>query len=146
MKGGMLFPSKNEVDNPPSDGFYKTQLTKQAFQEHFKSICHKVIKRVAKFGTHCCRKTGYLFAIWAKGNINDIRKSARHKTIESAQRYEGDALFLLELAQRTTDYLVTPLTPWKPVIIENFQFARSITDQTNNSTLGIFIIYYRYYR
>jgi hypothetical protein len=24
MKGGMLFPSKSEVDNPPSDGFYKT--------------------------------------------------------------------------------------------------------------------------
>lgn len=100
-------------------------------------ICSTIIQREGKFGTHSCRKTAYLFAIWGGGETDAIRSSARHKSITSAQLYEKDALYLYELAKNNPNYIMRPLTQWRPVIIHNFQFARSINDQRIEFSFGL---------
>jgi len=45
------------------------------------------------------RKTGYLLAIWGGGSVENIMLSARHSTVESAQRYYQDAGSLLQVAK-----------------------------------------------
>ena len=38
-----------------------------AFQDRFKGICNKILDRDGPFGTHSCRKTAYLLAVWGGG-------------------------------------------------------------------------------
>jgi hypothetical protein len=65
-----------------------------------KKIIMSVVGRNGPWGTHTLRKTGYLLAIWGKGELEQIMLSARHKTITSAQKYYQDAASLLEMAKR----------------------------------------------
>ena len=118
-RGGQVFPSVEELKTPPSDGIYKTALGRDVFDDKLKSIAKAIFLplRIDRFrltnvpdqedgvihstrkrnfptwGTHSCRKTGYLFAIWGGGNMQDIMSCARHKKQETALKYAQDSKY-----------------------------------------------------
>lgn len=65
-----LFPHD---DDPKLLYPYKTFLAKVGARFHV------ILGKPVKMSTHIFRKTGYLFAVWAKAEPGDIRKCARHK-------------------------------------------------------------------
>ena len=67
-----MFPSFEELDNPPPDGIYKTTLEEKDLYDTLKPIYKDVLHRSEKLGVHCTRKTGYLFAVL--GGCSDIAK------------------------------------------------------------------------
>ncbi|KAJ3122414.1 hypothetical protein HK100_012012 [Physocladia obscura] len=71
-----------------------------SFFEDLKSTTTTVLSHCnAKYGTHSCRKTGYLFGVWVNGEMSNIMQSARHKDLETAQKYVTDANALLAFAK-----------------------------------------------
>ena len=60
-------------------------------------MCKTLFLREGPWGTHSHRKTGYLFSVWKGGNYLQIMKSARHKDVQSAQKYSLDAEYLHNL-------------------------------------------------
>jgi len=92
-KGGSIFPSFDEIRNPPADGIYKTHLTENDLYETLKPIYRDVLKRFEKLGVHCTRKTAYLFA--ALGGCTDtatMMQAAHHACPKVVTRYILDAL------------------------------------------------------
>ena len=43
MKGGFIFPSAEEIKNPPYDGIYKTKVCYTTFLSQFKSLCLNIL-------------------------------------------------------------------------------------------------------
>jgi hypothetical protein len=97
--GGHLFPSGTELLNPPHDGVYKTRMPYEFFSSKFKSLCEELFNRKRPWGTHSCRKTGYLFAIWSGATFDMVMQSARHSDVMTAKKYERDARALMALAE-----------------------------------------------
>lgn len=71
-----------------------------SYQSRLKKIGKALFGNQFKFSTHTWRKTGYLFASWADGEMSDIMKSARHTHLPTAQTYIKDANYLKSLATR----------------------------------------------
>ena len=88
--------------------------------------------RDGPFGTHSCRKTAYLLAIWGKENNGEIMMAARHKTLVHSMTYQRDAKFLLALAENNR--LKLPFSEWKPILCKDLRIGRSI----NSSNLQNF--------
>ena len=65
MLGGHLFPSQFELLNPPADGIFTTFQHYKVFLKEMKEICNIASERKARWGTHTCRKTGYVMAIFS---------------------------------------------------------------------------------
>jgi hypothetical protein len=86
--------------------------------------------RDGPWGTHTCRKTGYLFAVWGGGSFESIMTSARHKDILTAKKYERDAKYLLEVSKINGFSLKGTGSSWKPIYIESVQLGRSIGERT----------------
>ncbi|KAJ3255544.1 hypothetical protein HK103_006180 [Boothiomyces macroporosus] len=131
IKDGPLFPDISEIENPPPDGVFSTSLTYDKFNNKIDSLCKKVVhtkikeSRIKKkWGTHCLRKTGYLFAIWgSKDNSNAaysrIMQSARHSDTNSAVKYELDARTQFAMANYSTTKPQTLVGEWKPCFVSN---------------------------
>jgi hypothetical protein len=97
-KGGSLFPSKEELENPPEDGVYKTFLSKDDLYHTLDDIFTGVLKREDKLGAHTSRKSGYLFGKMC-GAISTmtLMMAAFHDCHEVAQHYCWDAEAIMEV-------------------------------------------------
>ncbi|RHY40108.1 hypothetical protein DYB30_008734 [Aphanomyces astaci] len=116
--GGFLFGGKTHDHIPAS-----------TFHNRFKNVCHKLINRDGPFGTHSCRKTAYLFAVWGLGQQEEIMQSARHKQPQQAMKYKRDATFLLEVARANDRNLPAVVSPWKSIFCANAQMGRSVNTE-----------------
>ncbi len=130
IKDGHLFPAKEELLNPPADGAYKSWMSYETYLTKIRNICDKLFTRDGPWGTHTCRKTGYLFAVWGGGSFESIMSSARHSDINTAKKYERDAKYLLEVAKINGFALKGTVSIWKPIFIESVQLGRSIGERT----------------
>ena len=96
------------------------------YQSDFTNVCEMLIERNGPFGTHSCRKTAYLFAVWGGGEEADIMTSARHKTMSNAVKYKKDAMYLLHLAKANDLNFASIVAKWKPILCSNVQMGRTI--------------------
>ena len=88
IKGGYIFPTEAELLNPPSDGIFKTFISYDTFAARIKHLTDNVLKlENLKITPQTIRKTGYLFAVLGSGDPSDMRKSARHKLLQNAEKY-----------------------------------------------------------
>jgi hypothetical protein len=129
IQGGNLFPTKDELNDPPADGVYQTWMSYDHFLYRFKELCETLFKREGPWGTHSCRKTGYLFAIWGGGTFETIMQSARHKDILSAKKYERDARYQLEASRLNGFAFSGSVSPWKTIYVQDLQLGRSISER-----------------
>ncbi|XXQ34134.1 Tyr recombinase domain-containing protein [Plasmodiophora brassicae] len=109
ITSGYLFPKKKGS----SDCFDFT-----TFNNQLKKLLSDVVGRDdgRVWGTHTLRKTGYLLAIWGKGELGQIMLSARHKTVESAKRYYGSAAaFLKMISLQKRSALLTVDYTWEAI-------------------------------
>lgn len=133
IKNGYIFPSRKKSGEQTSDD----PISYETYNEAFKTLCATFVKREGRYGSHSCRKTGYLFAVWGKGEDSDIMLSARHKTLSSAMKYKRDATFLLNLAKMNNRSLVGLVSGWKPIYCQDLQLSRSINYISNEFSKNI---------
>lgn len=133
-----MFPTVQELKDPPTNGYfnfflclgvYATWTRYTTFKERFGSLCEQLFPRGGKFGTHTCRKTAYLMAIWGGGTFESIMASARHRDIATAQIYERDARYLMEVAERNGFALKGTVSKWRPVLVQSETIARSLNER-----------------
>jgi len=86
-KGGYLFPTQKEINNPPHDGVYVTHVDEENLYAGLKHIFCKVLGRTEKLGTHSFRKSGYLFAKLRGAGTLAAMRAADHKCYEVVDRY-----------------------------------------------------------
>lgn len=93
-----------------------------------------------KIGTHTCRKTGYLFAVWGIEETHikfrevqmnckqscKLMAAARHATDAQAMVYKKDAHLLLDIASNSNHGISLIIAVWKPIYLENIQLARTL--------------------
>ena len=101
IKDGWLFPNLKNRDMP---------LQYNSILGHLKRTCKKLMDRQKNITLHSFRKTAYLFAEWGMNGVkttanqsasthaglHEVMVSARHKNLETAQRYMLDARGLLQ--------------------------------------------------
>lgn len=94
---------------------YKTFMVDTVF------YAKKILQREAILGLHVWRNTAYLMAQLGKGEPNEIRKSARHKSFQSYSRYEKDNATIMNLLQISSEHRETmSLVPkWKSSYVDN---------------------------
>jgi hypothetical protein len=154
IKSGFIFPSISYLNQVLLDKNWNGCVEDKndvmhysTFLDRFKKLCKQLIldqteeellDKDRKFGTHSCRKTGYLLGSWGGAPDPELMDAARHKTIKNAMKYKCDALFLLELAKSSTKHdgfnvlMGTPV--WRPQYCKNFQLARSVNGNRGNYT------------
>ena len=97
-KGGSLFPSFEELDDPPADGVYVTKLSEEDLYESLKHIFNKVLKHEEKLGSHTGRKSAYLFAaMQGCRSVASMMEAADHECPKVALRYLQDAEAIMEV-------------------------------------------------
>jgi hypothetical protein len=101
IKDGWIFPNLKNREIP---------LKYNSILSHLKRTCKDLMDRQKNITLHSFRKTGYLFAEWGLNGIknavnqsaathtglHEVMVSARHKNLETAQRYMLDARGLLQ--------------------------------------------------
>jgi hypothetical protein len=141
IKSGYLFPSFNfiesKIKDPSWNGAVEDKndvINYSVFLDRLKKLCKQLLgKNRGRFGTHSCRKTGYLLGAWGGGSDGELMSAARHKTLANAMKYKKDALFVLELAKSSSNEDISLGTPvWRPQYCENFQLARSVNRNIDN--------------
>jgi len=92
-KGGNLFPSKEEIQNPPADGIYTTHISEDDLLKFAGEIFKNVLGREEKLGSHTARKSGYLWAV-IRGltDSGQLMRASGHACIAVALGYLLDAL------------------------------------------------------
>jgi hypothetical protein len=125
IKGGYLFPSAAELQNPPADGIYKTVISYSVFMAHLQNLCEEVLpaRDDMKIGCQTFRKTGYLLAIFGDGNSIDLKKSARHATDVNSAKYRKDAEDLYRMHKENPNP-ANNVGKWKPIQIEGNRNAK----------------------
>lgn len=132
-KCGFLFPNLNAIKT--RSGVFTNEadvMDYSYFLDRFVKLCKSLFKRSGPFGTHTCRKTAYLFAIWGGAPDDEMMKAARHKSLKTAMKYKRDASLLHHLAMRKNYMNFISLLPtWCPIYVEELQMAREIVDENN---------------
>ena len=97
-KEGYLFPSEEELHNPPENGEYTTTTPYRNFLRQLQRMGRDVLalSKDLNIGAATFRKTGYLFGVFGGGKFEDLMDSARHKSIVNAKKYCKDAQSLYE--------------------------------------------------
>ena len=92
IKSGFLFPSEEELLNPPDNGDFVTQLKSNIAMTRMNKIA-KQVAGLDNFQFQKCtfRRTGYLFGRWGGGAIEMLASTARHISRNTAQLYVKDA-------------------------------------------------------
>jgi hypothetical protein len=96
-KGGNLFPSKEELLNPPEDGIYKTLMDENDMYKEVAYLYVTVLRRQDKLSVHTGRKTSYLFGYIRGGTWFDLMMAADHDAVHVAQRYAKDASSIMQV-------------------------------------------------
>ena len=89
-KGGTLFPTKKELENPPQDGIYTTHMSEDELYKSLKYIFATVLKRKDKLTSHSGRKSGYLWDRMRGADSAQLMTAAQHDVFEVAARYAKD--------------------------------------------------------
>ena len=87
-RGGYLFPSQEEITNPPDDGIYKTHMSKDSLMSVLNHIYKEALGRDDKLGTHTFRKSGYLFGRIGGGKKEEIMLAADHTAYKVSDLYD----------------------------------------------------------
>ena len=119
IKSGVLFPTEEELREPPVDGIFVDPLTYKVLMARTIYLIRTMLKLPTdnfKVGLHVPRRTGYLFAIFGCGKTAGIAPSARHNNLDTAIRYAHDAstLFIMDLYRFDSQNRVTK---WKPILL-----------------------------
>lgn len=101
-KGGMLFPSRDELENPPKDGIYKTCIGEEDLMATLKVMFTDVLKREDKLASHTGRKTGYLWGRIRGGSVEVCMQGADHVLFDTAKKYFKDAEATADLIKRAS--------------------------------------------
>ena len=120
-KGGYLFPTQEEMENPPEDGIYKTTADYDGIMVHLIQVCGEVLgeQEGFKVGTHSFRKTGCLFAIFGQCNRDDLKPSMRHsKKSKDTSTYVSDADALYQKHKRDP-HPHNNVRKWKCIRVES---------------------------
>jgi hypothetical protein len=104
-------------------------ISYNTFQARLVGILRSLLnpkERPGPWGTHTLRKTAYLFAIWGKGELADIKNAARHNTLKNAEKYYQDARALYDIDQVGENLFQTIVPRWRPIRLMEVQIARSL--------------------
>lgn len=115
INGGYLFPDL--IENKPKYSY-------RCFNDRVKHIMRKLLRRMENVSTHLFRNSGYLFAVFGRGCFDIIRKSARHKTAQTAIGYFQDALTIYE-SYKSDKANAEVVAKWKPTYLVSADNARS---------------------
>ena len=154
IKGAFLFPSKVELNNPPSDGIFVTQVSGGVMRECVASLVKDVLGlsgETFKVGLHLLQKTAYLFGIWGNAEVATLAKSAQHKCIDTANNYACDAT-LIKVHTTIQNNDLNRVKQWKPILltsplsaalfnVESIPFACIVVELA----IASLFITYRYY-
>ena len=119
IKGAFLFLSKVELNNPPSDGIFVTQVSGGVMRECVASLVKDVLGlsgETFKVGLHLLQKTAYLFGIWGNAEVATLAKSAQHKCIDTANNYACDAT-LIKVHTTIQNNDLNRVKQWKPILL-----------------------------
>jgi hypothetical protein len=137
-ESGYIFP-QNERQLGDSD--FSSHIKFKTVLSTIKELCACCTNRDGPFGTHTCRKTAYLLAIWGGGQIDEIKTSARHADQASAEVYKRDAATLLEYAKRNFPHQLLEVTPkWKPVLVQSNQMARKLNSRNRDLAKPVYTL------
>ena len=87
---GPLFPAQQGSGVP---------IRKSTYAALAKKVTQQVTGRAGPFGTHFCRKTGWLLGSWGGAEDTDLSLASRHKSIKQAAVCKQDAMTLYEYAR-----------------------------------------------
>ena len=119
IKGGFLFPSEAELNNPPSDGIFVTQVSYGVMRERVASLVKDVLGLSGesfKVGLHLLRKTAYLFGIWGNADVATLAKSAQHKCIDTSNGYACNAA-LIKVHTTIQNNNLNHVKQWKSILL-----------------------------
>ena len=130
-KGGYLFPSEQELHNPPADRIYKTYCPYNTFMDQFKKICANVLgpgvpEQPNKFGAASFRKTGYLLGVFGGGGWQELMHSARHSSVPNATRYYQCAGSLYE-RHKDNGSIENGIGKFKSIRVESVTNAQDVS-------------------
>ncbi|MGH7974457.1 MAG: hypothetical protein ACREBR_02930, partial [bacterium] len=147
IKGGFLFPGEQSLMNS-EDGIYTVPVNNGVYLRRFQDTCKRLFEtetRKGPWGTHTCRKTGYLFAIWDDAPEGGLLAGARHRNLEIARRYKRDARLLLHLTDVHRAAHRKKCTPeWRSIYVQDLQMTRVLTSNSvlRSSTLREVYLYF----
>jgi hypothetical protein len=140
IKSGCIFPSYEflmadmqskdwnfHVPTPEekSEDQIEKCISYSTFQNRVSKVFRSLLCRHGPWGTHTIRKTAYLFAIWGKGNFEEIKKGARHTSLKNSEKYSADAGTLLAIYKASKESFKT-FPEWRPIFLKELQIAQSI--------------------
>jgi len=96
-KGGSLFPSKDELKNPPANGIFTTFMEEDDMYATLNDLYRSVLKRDDKLGSHTGRKSGYLLGVMRGAPAISLMVAADHDSYAVATRYVRDAEAIMEV-------------------------------------------------
>ena len=89
-KGGTLFPTKRELENPPADRVHKTTMTEDDLCGALKCLFKTVLERDDKLTAHTGRKSGCLWNRIRGADSQQLMTAAAHDACEVAARHAKD--------------------------------------------------------
>ena len=127
-KGGYIFPPSEELQNPPSDGIYKTHIDNDdRFLDDFKAVCQTTLPSRTpelKIGGETFRKTYYGMGLFGNAEEKDLKDSARHiRNDPNARAYYKASVKDFQTHQNNPTN--NDVSQWQPIRI----------DSTNGNTL-----------
>lgn len=139
-KGGFMFPSSDELANPPADGIYTTQMCESDAYTTLKLIFLKSLGRNEFLSWHSSRKIGYSNVVirckWANQhhNVSDIAQAAGHASYEqkgeankTIKRYMCDAVGLANGLVRNSG---NDLGPWVSNVCHGGDNAKTVAEKS----------------
>jgi len=90
-QGGTLFPSEEEINNPPPDYIYKTFISEDELYSVLKELFRDVLQREDKLTSHSSRKSYYLLGTMRGGKPEELMVGAGHDDVSTAMKYYQDA-------------------------------------------------------
>ena len=131
-KGGHLFPTLQELQDPPQDGVYKTWLDEQTFHSRFIRHCQDLFPTRNECDSDTIAKTAYVLAKWSGADFDDIQYDARLST-RTAKKYERETRHLLQ------DYFTIggAKSEMKGILCESTSIYRSL-NEPNSTKKGLY--------
>jgi hypothetical protein len=119
IQDGYLFPSEQELFDPPADGHYKTMVDYSNFLKSFKELSDRILppRDGLKTGCQTFRKTFYVLAVFGGGEQADVQMSARHASQKQSLKYRKDAMSLFTHHQENPNP-ADNVSKWKPIHID----------------------------
>lgn len=118
-KGGYIFPTSEELQDPPSDRIYKTHIDNERFLEDLKAVCQATLPSRTpelKIGGETFRQTYYVMGVFGNAKENYLKDSARHsKNDPNAQAYYEAGVKDFQTHQNNP---TNNVSQWQPIRID----------------------------